>query len=199
MGDSNPFNKMQWDGKGFKTARDKVNESFDSLIAGAGNQQGMASGMTGGQAGRVAAETYVNAAGQRNQSEAQILGQEATAEAQFNKEKQQKSAEWESQQAGPLDFIFNTVIPAATGVASMFFPPAAMGTVGSKLIGGVLGGGNKPTIQNQTTGSPTAPVIPDVSNTSNRQDVQSSSNIKAYDPSLFKFKTKTPLNFIKPF
>lgn len=199
MGDSNPFNKMTWDGSGFKTARDKVNESFDSLIAGAGNQQGMASGMTGGQAGRVAAETYVNAAGQRNQSEAQILSQEATAKSQFEKEKQQKSAEWESQHAGPLDFIFNTVIPAATGVASMFFPPAAIGTVGSKLIGGVLGGGNKGTpTQNQTTGSPTAPNI-DVSGVLNRQDVQSSSNIKAYDPSLFKFKTKTPLNFIKPF
>lgn len=198
MGDSNPFNKMTWDGSGFKTARDKVNESFDSLIAGAGNQQGMASGMTGGQTGRVAAETYVNAAGQRNQSEAQILGQEATAKSQFEKEKQQKSAEWESQQAGPLDFIFNTVIPAATGVASMFFPPAAIGTVGSKLIGGVTGGNNKPVTGNQTTGSPTVPQL-GMTSTETRTDVQNSSSIKAYDPDLFKFKAKTPLNFIKPF
>lgn len=203
MGEDNPFNKLTWDGSGFKTARDKVNESFDALIAGAGNQQAMATGMAGGQSGRIAAETFVNAAGQRNQSEAQLLTQEASAKAQFTQDKQMKSAQWEAERASPLDFIFNTVIPAGTGIASMFFPPAALGTVGSKLIGGAL---NKPNpTTNTTTTSPTVNLGNSNTPGVDFQSKFNGGNLKVGSGNLpnldvFKIKQKSnPFNFIPSF
>lgn len=190
MGGENPYSKMTFDKSGFKKASDKISSSFDSLISNATNQAGMASGFSGGDVSRVAAETYVNAAGQRDQSLGQLETQQATAESQFNADKQNKVAQYESERAGPLDFIFNTFLPAASGVASMFFPPAAIVGVGSKALGGM---NNKPST---TTGQQTqAPVAPEVTTSPNV--VSQTPNTSYLNNSAFKLKNKTsPFDFI---
>jgi len=194
MGGENPYSKMTFDKSGFKKASDKISSSFDSLISNATNQAGMASGFSGGDVSRVAAETYVNAAGQRDQSLGQLETQLASAESQFNTDKQNKVVQYEAERAGPLDFIFNTFLPAASGVADMFFPPAAIVGVGSKALGGLTG---KPS---NTQGQQTqTPVAPEVSSNTPQLGMTSSQapNTSYLNNSAFKLKNKTnPFDFI---
>lgn len=190
MGGDNPYKDMTFDKTGFKKASDKISSSFDSLISESTNQAGMASGFSGGDVGRIAAETYVKAAGQRDQTLGNLETQVAQSEANFNADKQNKVAQYEAERAGPLDFIFNTFLPAASSVASMFFPPAAIVGVGSKALGGMTG--NKPGVQ---TGQTQAPVVGDQTNTSNI--VRETPNTSYLNNSAYKLKSKgSPFDFI---
>lgn len=133
MSEDNPFDKLKFSDKPYKDALDKVNASFDSTITETATEAGMAAGQGGGNVATVGADAYVKAMSSRNQSEAQLLNAKAGAESNFNAERDFKSAEWKSNQAGPLDWI-TTGLGVAGTVASTIMTGGA--TVPALIAGG---------------------------------------------------------------
>lgn len=143
----NPYKDMKFDPTPFDKEITKTKESFDQTIQDAGTQAGMASGMSGMNVGRVTADTYARAMGGRDASIANLEGQKAVAQTQFDAQKQQAvaqaEAEYQRNKPGFWDWASGG-LQLATSIATMN-PFGILGGAG-KMATNIKGGMVKPNI-----------------------------------------------------
>ena len=109
MDASTPYDNLTFDPSAYNKAKEKTRASYSQGIADAGVSAGMAGGMTGKNAGRVVADVAGRAYSARDASIAQIEGEQAGAQTQFNTWKQSKIAESKAAQPGILDVLGSVV------------------------------------------------------------------------------------------
>lgn len=120
----NPFDKIKIDTSPIADAKRKAIEAsanaFDDTIARTQNQSAQAGAIQGvGNTARMSADTYAGVAGDRDRRNLEITSRFDAMEAQSAIDQKSRkdfaSAEWESNQAGLFETVFDFVIPTISG------------------------------------------------------------------------------------
>lgn len=110
----NPFSDLKFDRKPFEDRKNETlnasNTIYDASIGEAANRSAMAGSVSGvANQGRLSADTFARITGDRNAKNASIIAgynqQAAQAETAFNRDKQNKEADWEASQPTFLDYL----------------------------------------------------------------------------------------------
>lgn len=110
----NPFSDLKFDRKPFEDRKNETiaatNSIYDASIGEAANRSAMAGSISGvANPTRLSADTFAKITGARNEKNASIVAgynqQAAQAETAFNRERDYKSADWESSQPTFLDYL----------------------------------------------------------------------------------------------
>lgn len=117
-----PTSGWKFDPTPFDKEITSARSTFDSTITEAGMGAGMAAGIGGMNAGRVTADVYTKAMSERDKAIANLEGQKATAQTNFNQNKMQVSAQarqqYEMAKPGFWDY-FQGAATLGIGIATM--------------------------------------------------------------------------------
>jgi hypothetical protein len=200
----NPFSDLKFDRKPFEDRKNETlnasNTIYDASIGEAANRSAMAGSVSGvSNQTRLSADTFAKITEQRNNKNASIVAgynqQSAQAETAFNREKQNKEAEWEANQPGFIDTLASLSGVALGGLS--IFNAIKQGTG----VLGIMGGANQglssinskvgPAGGTGTTGfTPSPQLIPN----STEQIKSIVGDKMLYKPTNFLYKTK-PFEF----